>query len=285
MFLNYVDVFELKRVNKTIGKSSFQLYRKHIFTMSTWKRPESVPFPTIWAKFEGKIVRNGVRNTYWIQEVTDEYKSQVLQYMMEEFTLDEPFCKYSKISEDPDVMKQFKDFWWESFKENLALVCLTKDQNGVTHIAGMNCTLLGYKGEDDIIKNKLDEKGLSVFYTLKFVKNQVDPFQKFNITEYLDGMGLYVLPKYRGEGLGTELLRARYVSISYFREPMCRALGLKATLTLFTSKISQILAERLGFKDLYVADYADLEKNPGLMTFPGIQEHTKSIRFMYLLYK
>lgn len=49
-------------------------------------------------------------------------------------------------------MKQFKEFWWESFKENLALVCLTKDQNGVTHVAGMNCTLLGYKGDDDIVK-------------------------------------------------------------------------------------------------------------------------------------
>lgn len=66
---------------------------------------------------------------------------------------------------------------------------------------------------------------------------------------------------------------------------MCRALGLKATLTLFTSKISQILAERVGFKDLYVAEYADLEKNPGLMKFPGIQEHTRAIRFMYLLYE
>ncbi|KAK9731427.1 hypothetical protein QE152_g13631 [Popillia japonica] len=253
------------------------LYFHKILIMSAWKRPESVPFPTVWAKFEGKIVRNGIKNIYWIQEVTDEYKSQVLQYMMDEFTLDEPFCKYSKISEDPDVMKQFKEFWWESFKENLALVCLTKDQNGVTHVAGMNCTLLGYKGDDDIVKNKLDEKGLHVFHTLKFVKDQVDPFKKFNITEYLDGMGLYVLPKYRGEGLGIELLRAR--------EPMCRALGLKATLTLFTSKISQILAERVGFKDLYVAEYADLEKNPGLMKFPGIQEHTRAIRFMYLLYE
>lgn len=73
--------------------------------MSAWKRPESVPFPTVWAKFEGKIVRNGIKNIYWIQEVTDEYKSQVLQYMMDEFTLDEPFCKYSSKNRNNYVIK------------------------------------------------------------------------------------------------------------------------------------------------------------------------------------
>ncbi|GJQ70243.1 hypothetical protein Trydic_g22693 [Trypoxylus dichotomus] len=244
--------------------------------MSTWTRPKSVPVPTVWSSFEGRIERNGVKNTYWIQEITDEYKDQVIQYMLEEFVLDEPFCKYSKISEDPDVMKEFKNFWSETLKENLGLVCLTKDQDGVTHVAGMNCTLLGYKDDEKDIATNLDEKCLRVFRTLKYVKDQSDPFTKFNITEYLDGMGLYVLPKYRGEGLGTALLRAR--------EPMCRAIGLKATLTLFTSKVSQVLAERIGFKDLCTVDYADLEKDPGLMTFPNIQEHTKSIRFMYLLY-
>lgn len=65
---------------------------------------------------------------------------------------------------------------------------------------------------------------------------------------------------------------------------MCKAIGLKASLTLYTSKISQYLAERVGFKDLSCVDYEDLEKDPGVMKFPGIQEHTKSIRFMYILY-
>lgn len=66
---------------------------------------------------------------------------------------------------------------------------------------------------------------------------------------------------------------------------MCKALGLKTSLTLFTSKISQHLAEHVGFEDLCTIDYEELEKNPGLMKFPGIQEHTKSVRFMYIVYE
>lgn len=63
--------------------------------MSKWTRPSCVPIPSVWMKFEGKIVRNGVKNTYWIQEITEEYREDVLKYMTEEFVWDEPFCKYS----------------------------------------------------------------------------------------------------------------------------------------------------------------------------------------------
>lgn len=63
--------------------------------MPKWIRPETVPVPTVWYTFEGKIIRNGVKNTYWVQDITDEYKDKILKYMLEEFTCDEPFCKYS----------------------------------------------------------------------------------------------------------------------------------------------------------------------------------------------
>lgn len=63
--------------------------------MSSWTRPSSVPIPTIWATFEGKKEINGVKRKYWIQDITDEYKDEVVKYMVKQFVTDEPLSKYS----------------------------------------------------------------------------------------------------------------------------------------------------------------------------------------------
>ncbi|KAI4465208.1 n-acetyltransferase-related [Holotrichia oblita] len=225
--------------------------------MSKWSRPTSVSIPTIWATFEGRQIINGNKRQYWIQDITDEYRDRIVEYMIEEFTMDEPLCKYSS-----------------NLNHHLGLVCLTKDEDGKPIIAAMNCTTLCSKYDDESSGDGLQ---VQVLKTLMWVKKQVDPFSKFNITEYLDAMGLYVPPKFRGEGLGYELLKAR--------KALCRACGLKVSITLFTSAISQKLADRVGFKDLYAIDYVDLEKVNPAFKYPGIQEHTKSLRFMYIVYE
>lgn len=63
--------------------------------MSQWSRPASVPIPTIWATFQGKTTINETKKTYWIQDITEEYIDQICTYMYEEFTKDEPLCKYN----------------------------------------------------------------------------------------------------------------------------------------------------------------------------------------------
>lgn len=64
--------------------------------MTNWVRPATVPIPTIWSTFEGKIVTDGLRRQYWIQDVTDEYKDRIVQYMIEEFVLQEPTFQYNR---------------------------------------------------------------------------------------------------------------------------------------------------------------------------------------------
>ncbi|GJQ70245.1 hypothetical protein Trydic_g22694 [Trypoxylus dichotomus] len=194
--------------------------------------------------------------------------------MVEEFTADEPLCKYSKCYDvhNPKDVEKLVNVWKKGLESNLGLVCLTNDEDGKPTIAGMNCTTLCSKFDE---KSTVGNYG-KVLETLVWVKDQVDPFAKFNITEYLDALGLYVPHAYRGEGLGYELLKAR--------EALCRSCGIKASLTLFTSQISQKLAERAGFKDIYAIDYDELEKKNPKFRYPNIQEHTKSLRFMYILY-
>lgn len=68
----------------------------------------------------------------------------------------------------------------------------------------MNCTTISR-----IDDKESSETGHQILDTLVWMKKQVDAFETLNIKEYLDAMGLYVLPEYRGEGLGLEVLKAR----------------------------------------------------------------------------
>ncbi|KAI4465212.1 n-acetyltransferase-related [Holotrichia oblita] len=217
---------------------------------------------------------NGVKRTYWIQDITDEYKDEVVKYMVKQFVTDEPLSRYSKVYESLQTsnLKKLEEIWYEGLKCNLGLVCLTKDENGKPTIAAMNCTTISRIDDEES-----SETGHQILDTLTWMKKQVDAFKTLNITEYLDAMGLYVLPEYRGEGLGLEVLKAR--------EPLCRACGITTSITLFTSIISQKLAERAGFQDLCAIDYDEIERRNPRFSYPGIQNHTKTLRLMYITYK
>ncbi|KRT79880.1 hypothetical protein AMK59_7626, partial [Oryctes borbonicus] len=175
--------------------------------MTKWIRPASVPVPTIWATFQGRKEINGAKRTYWIQDVTDECKGDIVKYMVKQFVTDEPLSKYGKVYESANAgdLAVLEAMWNEVLNDNLALVCLTKDENGTPTIAAMNCTTICSVHDEKV---SYEGKG-QVLETLMWVKDQVDPFKTLNIQEYLDAMGLYVLPEYRGEGLGLELLKAR----------------------------------------------------------------------------
>ncbi|VVD04747.1 unnamed protein product [Leptidea sinapis] len=60
--------------------------------------------------------------------------------------------------------------------------------------------------------------------------------------------------------------------------PICKALGLKVTVTVFTAGASQAVAKKLGYKVIYEITYKELAEKG--FVFPGIEENTKSSMLM-----
>lgn len=60
--------------------------------MADWKRPESVPIPTVWRRFEGKkpLGKNGKIPKFKIQDFTEDYRDIILKHMVKHFLRDEP---------------------------------------------------------------------------------------------------------------------------------------------------------------------------------------------------
>lgn len=70
------------------------------------------------------------------------------------------------------------------------------------------------------------------------------------------------------------------VSVLIYRVPLCKALGIKVTATVFTAGASQAVAKKAGFTDLYEITYEELAKKGFI--FPGVEKDTKSSKLMAL---
>ncbi|XP_018574986.1 uncharacterized protein LOC108913832 [Anoplophora glabripennis] len=242
--------------------------------MSNWKRPENVLFPSIWRTFERKDSA-GITRKYWVQDLTPEYEDIFVDNSIKVFLKDEPTCKYSNFVEDPQAVQEFADLWRYAFSHKLGIICLTEDENGKIEFVGGNMTTISEKGDASDLEGK-SETYKKVLSAIIYTSKKRDIFSELNINEYLTAFGLYVLPKFRGQGIGTEILRAR-------RE-LCLAVGIKTSATVFTSIISQKNAKQAGFKEFVEIDYDDLEKINPIWNFPGITSFTKSIKNMYIQY-
>ncbi|XP_017783109.1 PREDICTED: uncharacterized protein LOC108567263 [Nicrophorus vespilloides] len=238
----------------------------------TIQRPAGCEYPKIYREFEGKLLKDGKRRKYWIQDLTEEYFEEVVKGYTEGFMLDEPLCKYSKCANDPACVAEWAKFWTFFLNEKISLICLTKDDEGKTRIAGYNCLHVAHNVEEHEAETEGARKVLKV---LQYVCDQRNAFEEFKMDKYLSAMGLYVLPEFRGEGLGQVILDTR--------QDLGKLLGFKASLTAYTSFISQKQAYRAGFKEYVTISYADLAKVDKDFLFPGIEEHTKDFKYMYML--
>lgn len=67
--------------------------------MGGWTRPESVPIPTVWRRFEGKkpLGKNGKIPKFKIQDCTEDLKEAMVNQMVTYYLRDEHMCKSTGI--------------------------------------------------------------------------------------------------------------------------------------------------------------------------------------------
>jgi GNAT superfamily N-acetyltransferase len=103
-----------------------------------------------------------------------------------------------------------------------------------------------------------------------FVCNYVNIFELYGVTEFLAAFGLLVHPDYRGQGLGVEIIKTRRI--------LGKALGLKATMTFFTTVQGQKTASKAGMKLLAEIPYNVFKTKDGKHVYPI--SIPKSLRIM-----
>uniref|UniRef100_A0A1L8DD55 N-acetyltransferase domain-containing protein n=1 Tax=Nyssomyia neivai TaxID=330878 RepID=A0A1L8DD55_9DIPT len=237
-----------------------------------WERPESVSFTNIWLNFTAKDPDSGQIVNYYVQDVPEERFDEVAQLMATIFTRDETMCKSLDIINDPmyNMEDSIKD-WKNLLKQRMSLICF---KEGSDEICGIN--MLEVLGKHEVnhfsFNEDTDDKDQYILKVIEFVKSKVDPCNRYHVDKYLHCLGLLILPKYRGLGLATEILKARI--------PMGKALGLTLSGTLFTGIAAQKAGLRAGFIEDYSVLYGDLANQEPFVEFPNISSQT--LKFMSL---
>jgi RimJ/RimL family protein N-acetyltransferase len=93
----------------------------------------------------------------------------------------------------------------------------------------------------------------------EFVTQQFNSFEFYKVNRILYGVGLVVDGKFRGQGIATEILKARV--------PLMKALRLNVTTTIFTGICSQKSAKSAKFEENFSISFSDLQKQFPTMNF------------------
>lgn len=232
-----------------------------------WKRPESVPYPSVWSTFVGNKYPDMDPIEYKIQDITEDLFEDTVKHMTRYFLVRENLCSSTGFSENEVSVKEMEDIWREKLKQKMGLVALAiNHETGEETIAGVNMTSISHKSEKSSYSELKGPVMKKVFRSLKDLEAPINVFDHFNVEVYLTALGLSVAPQYSGENIGYQLLMAR--------TKLCQATGLTLTVTAFSGPISQHLAKKAGFHVLSALDY-ETYKQDGKIAFPKLKGDMK----------
>ncbi|GAB0087130.1 uncharacterized protein DMENIID0001_014070 [Sergentomyia squamirostris] len=234
-----------------------------------WKRPESVPFPSVWRRFKAKDAETGEMVNYRVEDLPEDRYEEAVELLVEHFLKDEPMCKAGGAANDPQSIAGFSNAWKAILQDKISLVCFKENSN---EIVGVNVLKICSKDVEDGIPEDAGKACTDMLRAMDFATRSGDLFNRYQVDKYFAGFALLIVPKYRALCLAEQIIKAR--------QGLGKAIGVNLTSTVFTNKFSQAAAARAGFEETYVISYEDLKTRGPLISFPGVE--TESVKLMSL---
>lgn len=218
---------------------------------------------------------DGRKPQFIIQDLNEEYLEEALSLMSVGFCKEESMFGALKITDDPTSMKELQGVWRQMLRQHAALVAIVDDGSTHSRVAGVNLTYVCRKQDrcspDDFEGVAMRRMAID---GMVYICNYVNIFEKYGVTEFLSAFGLYVHPDFRGQGLGTEILKAR--------KQLGKALGLKVTMTFFTTKQGQRAAKKAGMELLAELPFDIFKTEDGKEVYHNMNPKTLKIMAMRL---
>ncbi|XP_026764751.2 uncharacterized protein LOC113523083 [Galleria mellonella] len=209
-----------------------------------FKRHLDESFPRVWDRWE----TDG--NTWTIEDLPPGDEDEAIDIMLKHLCPDEPLYILNKLLDDPESVQEMCKTWRLCFKQRISLACYVESGSERTLVALNVCTV---KMKGDRTNTEVrGENYKNAQQTRLYLESKLDILEHLNVDKALIAMGLVVRKEYRGARLGSRLLAAR--------EPLCRYLGIKATVSTFTSIIAQKVAVRSGFTTILEVSIKELSE-------------------------
>lgn len=239
--------------------------------MFSWRRSETVK-PQVWHTFERKNPKNNEIEHFIVQDLPKERFNDALSFMFKNFLPDEPICKSKNVESNKSALDEICKLWRNVLNQNVVLVCFKRNCD---EIVGLNMVCVITKEELEAIQIDIHKNN-----TWKAVHDfALKAFKEIFLQRYkfadkvLIAYGLSVSKNFRQRGIAAEILRSRV--------PLCKALGIFLTSTVFTAIGSQKPAERVGFEMDFEINYEELAEYNKEFTFKNLE--TSSLKLMSLV--
>lgn len=237
--------------------------------MFSWKRPESVK-SQVWHTFQSKNKSTNELEEFIVQDLPREKNEEALDHMLKHFLPDEPICKARNVKSDGAALSEIRKLWTHVLNQNIVLACFKKNCN---ELVGLNmvCVITKNEFKDFKLDVRIDNTWKAVH---DFALSQCNLFKRYDgVDKILIAYGLSVSSDYRRRGIATELLRARI--------PLCKAMKIPLTSTVFTAIGSQKPAISIGFQVDFETSYEELERHHDDFNLTNLE--TSSLKLMSLV--
>ncbi|XP_055315376.1 uncharacterized protein LOC129575577 isoform X2 [Sitodiplosis mosellana] len=204
-----------------------------------WSRPIDTTnsYPNVWLEFNAKESKNSDRIIkYRIQDLPEDRFDDAIQHIIDDFLLDAPITKFFGAATNKKYVEDYLRSCRWKLPNKTTLVCF---REGSDEIVGLNVTYVSVKNDPFWQEAQTDEYKDHMTIT-RLLRANVDIFEKYKVDKYLGCICLSVAQAYRGLNIGQRLLEAR--------EPLCKALDIRVTQSLFVSDNSNHIADKVGFK-------------------------------------
>lgn len=214
--------------------------------MFSWRRTE-LKEPQVWHTFKSKNPKTSEIEEFVVQDLPRERFADSLNFMLEHFLSDEPICKTKSVTNDVGALKEVCELWSNVLEQNVVLACFKRN---CSELVGLNmvCVITSKEFQHFKLDIRKDNTWKAVH---DFALVNFNLFNKYKFADkILIAYGLAVSKDHRQRGIATEILRARI--------PLCRAMKIPLTSTVFTAIGSQKPAEKIGFQVDYEITYEKL---------------------------
>lgn len=113
-------------------------------------RPESIPFPSVWHRFQAKAPDSDAEVTYVVQDLPEDRFEDGVAFMSRFFPHDEQMNQVLGLASDSVAMTGVVQLWREMLKLKLSVVCF---REGSPEIVGLN--VLGVASKEDRVDEKV----------------------------------------------------------------------------------------------------------------------------------
>ncbi|KAL7024299.1 hypothetical protein ACKWTF_012978 [Chironomus riparius] len=246
-----LSLYDERILNNFIINNSFQASHEFTHKMTTFTRPNALPFPTIYHKFQAKDKDSDELVEYRVQDLLEEDYENGIDMMISEYCPEESFNKCRGVANNAEAVKEKRNIWRKHINKRLSVGCYKSDESN--ELVGVCVFSVHVKSASDSPFMFKTAHNRDVSSIVDYIKDQYDVYSNYGTDKYLTDYGMMTKKTYRHRGIAVELLKAR--------TEILKSLDVDVTSTIFTVIGSQKAAVKANYEEVYAVKWTDVAEH------------------------